>query len=264
MGRIIVSRRRFLRASAMSFGGLLLAGCDQLSESPAFRRRLAGAEALTMRGQRLLLRGQALAREFSLAEVSTPFRSNGTSMPADAQYQALLANRFSDWRLAVDGLVERPARYSLAELRALPARSQITRHDCVEGWSAIGRWTGVPLALVLQASGLKPAARYVVFHCADTYGGEPKKGGDQHAGRYYESIDLIDAFHAQTILAYALNGEALPVQNGAPLRLRVERQLGYKQAKYLMRIEVVERLDAVGNGKGGYWEDRGYEWYAGI
>ena len=264
MGRIIVSRRRFLRATALSFGALLVAGCDKLSQSPAFRRRLDGAEALTLRGQRLLLHGQALAREYSAAEVSASFRPNGTSMPTDAPYQGLLERGFADWRLVVDGLVERPASYSLAELRQLPARSQTTRHDCVEGWSAIGRWSGVPLSLLLQAAGLKPAARYVIFHCADTYGGEAHKGGDQHAGRYYESIDLIDAFHAQTILAYGLNGRPLPVSNGAPLRLRVERQLGYKQAKYQMRVEVAERLDDVGSGSGGYWEDRGYEWYAGI
>ena len=264
MGRIIVTRRRFLRTTAMSFGGLLLAGCDKLNESPSFRAKLDGAESLTLRGQRLLLRGQALAREFSPANISPLFRVNGTSMPPDEEYQGFLARGFADWRLVVDGLVEHPASYSLAQLRQLPARSQITRHDCVEGWSAIGRWTGVPLSILLQAAGLKPAARYIIFHCADTYGGVPEKGGDERSGRYYESIDLIDAYHAQTILAYAINGQTLPVGNGAPLRLRVERQLGYKQAKYVMRIEAAASLEAVGGGKGGYWEDRGYEWYAGI
>jgi DMSO/TMAO reductase YedYZ molybdopterin-dependent catalytic subunit len=185
-------------------------------------------------------------------------------MPADEAYQRLLQDRFADWRLQVDGEVERPASYSLAELQRLPSRTQITRHDCVEGWSAIARWQGVPLSLLLRAAGLRPAARYAVFHCADTYGGMPHKGGDERAGRYYESIDLIDAFHPQTILAYSLNGGPLPVENGAPLRLRVERQLGYKQAKYLMRVEITSRLDLIGEGRGGFWEDRGYEWYAGI
>jgi len=137
----------------------------------------------------------------------------------------------------------------------MPARTQITRHDCVEGWSAIGQWTGTPIKLILDAAGLHQSARYIVFHCADSIGPAP----------YYESIDLIDAFHPQTIMAWALNGHLLPIQNGAPLRLRVERQLGYKHAKYVQRIEAVASLTAIGGGKGGYWEDRhDYEWYAGI
>jgi DMSO/TMAO reductase YedYZ molybdopterin-dependent catalytic subunit len=143
----------------------------------------------------------------------------------------------------------------------MPPRTQITRHDCVEGWSVIGKWTGVPLRQVLSRVQPLPRARYVVFHCAD-----PMDGSDLQApgSTYYESIDLVEAMHPQTILAYALNDAPLPVKNGAPLRLRVERQLGYKQAKYLMRMDVVERLDGIRGGKGGYWEDLGYEWYAGI
>ncbi len=149
-------------------------------------------------------------------------------------------------------------------MRALPARTQITRHDCVEGWSAIGEWTGPQLSTLLRRSGLMPHARYIVFHCYDTLDGEPAKGGDQSAGRYYESIDLVDAFHPQTIMARSMNGAPLAVAHGAPLRLRVERQLGYKHAKYVRRIEAVDRLDRIEMGKGGYWPDRGYEWYAGI
>jgi DMSO/TMAO reductase YedYZ molybdopterin-dependent catalytic subunit len=136
------------------------------------------------------------------------------------------------------------------------SRTQITRHDCVEGWSAIGKWTGVPLSEVLALVRPKPAARYVMFYCADPM--------DAAGVKYYESIDMEDAWHPQTILAYELNGQRLPIANGAPLRLRVERQLGYKMAKYLMRIELVERFTHIGRGKGGYWEDDGYEWYAGI
>ena len=264
MPRLILSRRGFLAGTALSMGTLALAGCDRLSQTPSFRARLDLAEQLTMRGQRLLIGGQKLAHEFTAADLSPTFRGNGTVMPPDEEYQMLLADQFASWRLIVDGLVERPASYSLAELRRLPARTQITRHDCVEGWSAIGGWTGTPLSLLLRASGLKPEARFVVFHCADTYDGEPKKGGDERSGRYYESIDLVDAFHPQTILAHSLNNAPLPVQNGAPLRLRVERQIGYKQAKYVMRVEVTARLDLIGSGKGGFWEDRGYEWYAGI
>jgi DMSO/TMAO reductase YedYZ molybdopterin-dependent catalytic subunit len=262
--KLVHTRRSFLAGAAISMSGLVLAGCDRLSQMPAFRARLDLAERLTMSGQRLLIGGQTLAREYVAADLSPTFKGNGTVMPPDEEYQSLLEGQFASWRLIVDGLVERPASYSLAQLQRLPARTQITRHDCVEGWSAIGGWTGTPLGLLLQAAGLMADARYVVFHCADTYDGIPKKGGDERTGRYYESIDLVDAFHPQTILAYAMNGEPLPVQHGAPLRLRVERQLGYKQAKYVMRVEVTARLDLIGGGKGGFWEDRGYEWYAGV
>jgi DMSO/TMAO reductase YedYZ molybdopterin-dependent catalytic subunit len=128
----------------------------------------------------------------------------------------------------------------------------------VEGWSAIGKWQGVPLSQLLDLAGLKPGARYVIFHCADNL------GGDGDAGLYYESVDLLDAYHPQTILAYGMNGKDLPVAHGAPLRLRVERQLGYKQAKYVTRIEVADSFSQLNGGRGGFWEDRGYEWYAGI
>ena len=260
-------RRRFLLSggSALLGGaGLLLSGCDRASEAPAFRDLLGRAEGLTRTSQRLLQGRSALAREFAAADISPEFKANGTIEPDTDIYAALLDNGFADWRLQIDGLVDRPAALSLAELRSLPSRTQITRHDCVEGWSAIGKWTGVPLGLLLKSAGLKPNARYAVFHCADDLDGEAGKGGEQSPGLYYESIDLIDAFHPQTILAYDMNDAPLPVAHGAPLRLRVERQLGYKHAKYLMRIEIAERLDHLGRGKGGYWEDRGYEWYAGI
>jgi DMSO/TMAO reductase YedYZ molybdopterin-dependent catalytic subunit len=250
-----LTRREMLRRTPAACAALLLGGCDRLSQSPRFQRLLDSAEALTYRAQRLLVRRKALAREFSESDLSPVFRSNGTRMPGTAVFQSLLARGFADWRLAVSGEVARPLELSLADLRGLPARTQITRHDCVEGWSAIGKWTGVPLHTVLHLAQLRPDARYVVFHCAD----ELERGQP-----YYESIDLIDAFHPQTLLAYALNDRPLPVANGAPLRLRVERQLGYKHAKYLMRIEAVRRLDAIRGGKGGFWEDRGYEWYAGI
>jgi DMSO/TMAO reductase YedYZ molybdopterin-dependent catalytic subunit len=150
--------------------------------------------------------------------------------------------------------VEHPLVFTLAELRALPQRTQITRHDCVEGWSAIGEWTGPQLGLLLEAAGVLPAARFILFRCADELNGAP----------YSESIDLEDARHPQTIVAHLLNGEPLPVKNGAPLRMRIERQLGYKHAKYLTGIEAVASLDGIGGGQGGYWEDRGYQWYAGI
>ncbi|HEY8033405.1 MAG TPA: molybdopterin-binding protein [Methylocella sp.] len=252
-------RRRFLALSAAGLGGSLLSGCDRLSEAPDFQEFLASAEGLTYRAQRLLGGGHALAREFTAGDVSPIFKVNGTAMPEGEDYAALLEGNFGDWRLRVDGLVAKPLEFSLTDLRNLPQRTQITRHDCVEGWSAIGKWQGVPLAVVLARAAILPAARFVVFHCADVL--EQTLDG---TGQYYESIDLIDAFHPQTILAHSLNDAPLTVGHGAPLRLRVERQLGYKQAKYVMRVELADRLDGFGRGKGGFWEDRGYEWYAGI
>jgi DMSO/TMAO reductase YedYZ molybdopterin-dependent catalytic subunit len=258
MKRATVDRRRFLRRSFGAAAALFLSGCDRLNVTPWFARILQRGEYLSHGVHKALVPRRAMAQEFGEADLSPHFRSNGTDDPDNPQYQALAENQFSDWALHIDGMVARPAQFSLAQLRAMPSRTQITRHDCVEGWSAIGKWTGVPLAAILQAVRPAAGARYVVFHCADPMDGN---GGTP----YYESIDMDDAVHPQTILAYELNGEALPVANGAPLRLRVERQLGYKQAKYLMRIELVSSLAATHGGKGGYWEDNGgYAWYAGI
>jgi DMSO/TMAO reductase YedYZ molybdopterin-dependent catalytic subunit len=224
------------------------------------QQTLARAEGLTRRAQRLVVDRKALAQEFAAAEISRDFRANGSISPGDPDYRALVESGFADWRLVIDGLVERPMALSLAQLRSQPARTQITRHDCVEGWSAIGKWSGARLGPLLDKAGLKPQARYIVFHCADTL--DPNVS--PALGRYYESIDLIDAYHPQTILAYDMNDAPLAVKHGAPLRLRVERQLGYKHAKYLMRLEAVANLAGIGGGQGGFWEDRGYEWYAGI
>jgi DMSO/TMAO reductase YedYZ molybdopterin-dependent catalytic subunit len=253
------SRRRLITTGALALGGLSLSACDRLSRAPKVQDVIGSAQGLTLRTQRLLLAGQPLAREYSPKDLSPIFKANGTTAPSSPVYRALAQTNFADWRLRLDGLVARPLSLTLAQLKALPSRTQITRHDCVEGWSAIGQWTGVQLGGLLAAAGLTPNARYVVFHCADDLG-SASDGSD----RYYESLDLFDAFHPQTILAYAMNGQPLAIAHGAPLRLRVERQLGYKQAKYVMRIEAVERLDDIHGGKGGYWEDRGYEWYAGI
>lgn len=256
-----LERRRFLRAALASLAGVALAGCDRLSESASFTGLLRRAQYLSRAAQRVVTGRQAMAQEFTEADITQPFRSNGTDLPDSKLYRQLAQDGFAGWTLAVGGLVEKPMRFSLAQLRALPPRTQITRHDCVEGWSAIAKWTGVPLRHVLDEVKPLTLANYVVFRCAD-----PMDGSDETApgSTYYESIDLDEARHAQTILAYELNGQPLPVKNGAPLRLRVERQLGYKHAKYLMRIDLVERLDTIRGGKGGYWEDLGYEWYAGI
>jgi DMSO/TMAO reductase YedYZ molybdopterin-dependent catalytic subunit len=251
--------RRSLIVAGTALGGLLLSGCDRLSQAPPAVKFLSRAEGLTKGAQRLLLSGQPLAPEFKRSDISRNFKPNGSINPQDPAYVALAQNNFADWKLNIFGLVQRPLSLSLAQLKALPARTQITRHDCVEGWSAIAQWTGVQLGGLLHNVGLMPNARYVVFHCADNLG-----GGSDDTGKYYESIDLFDAFHPQTILAHTMNDHPLGIPNGAPLRLRVERQLGYKQAKYLMGIEVTDRLNSFGAGHGGFWEDRGYEWYAGI
>lgn len=255
-----IPRRGLLAGAGSALLGLTLAGCDQISRNAGVRATLARAEGLTLAAQRLILARGALAREFTAADISPDFRANGSLRPAGVAYQNLVANNFADWRLEIGGLVERPLSLSLEDLRSRPARTQITRHDCVEGWSSIGQWTGTRLSALLAEAVLKPEARYIVFHCADRL--DPNAVGDR--GLYYESIDLVDAFHEQTILAYEMNGQVLPVKHGAPVRLRVERQLGYKHAKYVMRIEAVESFAHIAGGKGGFWEDRGYEWYAGI
>ncbi|NKL39039.1 molybdopterin-dependent oxidoreductase [Rhizobium leguminosarum bv. viciae] len=255
----LLTRRRFLIGSTLGASAITLSSCDLPNQSQSLDRVVASAESVTMRVQRFLQGRNALAREFSEADISPSFRVNGSSSPDSDEYLELSEGNFINWRLKVDGLVEKPQNFSLADLKALASRTQITRHDCVEGWSAIGKWTGVPLGTVLKTVGILPTARYAVFHCAD----ELEKTLDG-SGQYYESIDLIDAFHSQTILAYQMNGKDLSIGHGAPLRLRVERQLGYKQAKYIMRIELVDSFAGFWGGNGGYWEDRGYEWYAGI
>lgn len=256
----MLDRRRILARVAAAFGALPLAGCNLFSQNTAVQNVLDSAETLTERAQRFFLTPQSLAPEFPEADISPDFRANGSTDPQNPAYRSLEQSEFKDWRLEVGGLVNTPLHLSLADLRAMPARTQITRHDCVEGWSCIGKWTGVPLGLVLQQAVLKPSAKYIVFYCADSLGDSL----DGSNNKYYESIDLIDAFHPQTILAYDMNGAPLGVPYGAPLRVRVERQLGYKMAKYIMRIEAVESFRHIAGGHGSFWADRGYEWYAGI
>ena len=251
------SRRRFFARIGGAAAALALSGCERLSQSEWFPKVLAAGERLSAGVGTFVVGRRAMAQEFAESDLSPSFRSNGTSRPQNADYDALLASQFSDYRLVVDGLVAAPQRYSLADLRALESRTQITRHDCVEGWSAIGKWKGVKLSTLLDAARPTPAARYAVFHCADPM-------DDDGKDPYYESIDMDDAWHPQTILAYDLNDKPLPVPNGAPLRLRVERQLGYKHAKYVLRIELVDSFARIHGGNGGYWEDQGYQWYAGI
>lgn len=250
-----VSRRAWLSGVA----GFALTGCDRVAQAPSTLSALAAVEHFTEDVQRRLVGRAVMAREYPENAISPDFRANGTTNPDNPDYQAHLANGFADWRLEIGGLVERPLSLSLADLHQAPSRTQITRHDCVEGWSCIGKWKGARLGPLLDRAGLKREARYIAFFCADTL--ELTFDG---TGDYYETIGVVDAFHPQTLLAYEMNDRTLPVEHGAPIRLRLERQLGYKMAKYVMRIEAIESFDHLGRGKGGYWEDRGYQWYAGI
>ena len=252
--------RRGLLLGAAALG---MSGCKVLDGANAkdstLRNAFESVSGLTYRAQRLLGGGHTLAPEYTEADIRQGQRPNGSVDPDSEDYLALKEAGFAGYSLTVTGLVDKPLTIPLAQLKAMPSKAQITRHDCVEGWSCIAKWSGVPLAAVLNEARPKVNARFAVFHCYDTL--ERSLSGEV---KYYESIDLIDAYHPQTILAYGLNGADLPVANGAPLRLRVERQLGYKMAKYVHTIELVENYAEFGEGNGSYWADRGYEWYAGI
>ena len=254
-----LSRRNLLIGALQAASLVVLSGCekifDSLSQNKNVQSLLELAENGSRRAQRLLTRRNKLAKEFEAKDISPKFRANGNPPPITMDYTADAQNHWTRWRLEVSGLVKQPASFSLADLQAMPSRTQITRHDCVEGWSIIGKWKGVRLEEIINRVQPDADAKYVVFRCMDT---------DSDGVNYFESIDMIDAVHPQTILAYELNDRPLPIDNGAPLRLRVENQLGYKHAKYIRALEFVSSLDKIGQGKGGYWEDQGYEWYAGI
>ena len=244
-------RRRLFIASSVS----ALAGCGPISSAlngnDGVRRALASVETLN----HALIGTRGLAREYAERDVDRHFRVNGFATPSDAHYNDLLASNFGRYRLIVDGAVERPSAFSLSRLDALARQTQITRHDCVEGWSAIGKWSGVPLHVVLDAVRPRSDARFVVFRCMDN---------DGSGTMYYESLNLHQARHPQALLALRLNDAPLDPDHGAPVRLRVPTQLGYKSAKWIGRIELVGSLASISGGQGGYWEDQGYEWYAGI
>ena len=246
-----VSRRTWL-ASLPALSGVVLTGCSRDTfMPPRVRGGLIGAaDVLTMSTNRLLQSRQPLAREYRRGDIADPFPTWNQTNPRNAEYQRHSSEGFTQWRLPVGGLVARPAMLSLDELRALPARTQITAHVCEQGWSAIGEWTGVPLQRVLDAAGgVLPAARYVVV---DTWDG------------WYEGYDLFEVAHPQTILAYGLNGRDLPKGNGAPLRLRVERQCGYKNLKFVRSIQAVDSMATFGKGTGGINSDFGFHWFAGV
>lgn len=243
--------RRDVLTGLASAGGLLVSGCSR-PVPPTYGSLLRLGDNLTYNAHRVLLPGESLVKEYGQRDISS-FPAVGVSDPGDPNgrrpsdaYRQLQRGSFADWRLSVEGLVSRPGSFSLAELKALPARTQITRHVCEEGWTAIAEWTGVPLSRVLDAVGLQPAARFVSYYSYDDWA---------------DSIDLVEALHPQTLLAYGMNGGDLPMPHGAPLRLRVERQMGYKSMKFLNRLVVTEHLDD-GGDKGN--PKNGWAWYTGI
>jgi DMSO/TMAO reductase YedYZ molybdopterin-dependent catalytic subunit len=242
----IITRRKAIVTGLTSIGGLLLAGCAK-PLPPTYGNILRMGDALTYVAHRTLLPGQSLVREYEKGDISS-FPATGTTNPGDPAgkyyseaYKLLNHGTYSDWALSIEGQVERPGNYSLTDIQKFPSRNQITRHSCEEGWSAIAAWTGVPLSTLLNDAGILPSARFVNFYAYDGY---------------IESIDLLDAFHPQTILAYGMNDRELPMAHGAPLRLRVETQVGYKSVKFLQRIVVTDEFVSQG--------DSGWAWYVGI
>jgi DMSO/TMAO reductase YedYZ molybdopterin-dependent catalytic subunit len=243
-----ISRRKAILAGLSSVGGLmLLPGCNKPTP-PTYGNILRMGDALTYVAHRSLLPGQSLAKEYQKEDI-TSFPATGTTNPGDParsymhskEYEQLHKDNFINWSLKVEGRVSKPQSFSMADFKMFPSKTQITRHTCEEGWSAIGEWTGVQLSRVLEKVGVLPSARFINFYCYDGY---------------IDSIDMLDAFHPQTLLAYEMNGKELPLQHGAPIRLRVERQIGYKSLKYLQRIVVSDEFVDLG--------DSGWAWYVGI
>jgi DMSO/TMAO reductase YedYZ molybdopterin-dependent catalytic subunit len=247
----LITRRRAIMMGLASLGGVAFARSPK-SLPPTYGHLLRMGDTFTYAAHRTLLPGASLVKEYTTADL-TSFPATGTVNPAVSvksalgeAYRQAQARGFADWRLSIEGRVRTPRSFSLAELRQLPARTQITRHTCEEGWTAIGQWTGVPLSVVLDAAGILPSARFVRFHSYDDW---------------VDCIDMVDALHPQTILAYGMNGRDLPTPHGAPIRLRLERQMGYKSMKYLHRIVVIDEFDD--GGKSGSIQN-GWAWYTGI
>jgi len=246
-----MNRRLFIATSLTG----VLAGCSaigtRLNDNEHFHNAIDSAEALNER----IIGTHGLAREYRVSDISRDFPVNSLPTPQSQDYARLVNDHFRTYRLHVDGAVNRRLSLSLQQLYAMQPKRQITRHDCVEGWSAIAQWDGVPLRDVVALAQPRDDAEYVVFHCFDS---------DQDGTLYYESLSMQQAQHPQTLLALQMNGRPITPDRGAPVRLRVPTQLGYKSAKWVERVEIIGSLASLGDGKGGYWEDQGYEWYAGI
>jgi DMSO/TMAO reductase YedYZ molybdopterin-dependent catalytic subunit len=250
----LITRRKLITSGLVAAAGI--AGLDVAVHiadkygflAPDHSGILGAGEALTYGAQRILMSHRSLAREFDRSQISKIIPVNGEPPKTDA-YQRPLANGFADWSLTVDGLVARPSTFSLAELKRLPSRSQITHQACEEGWSFIAEWSGVPLSHILHLVGVRPEAKWVVFFALDDD---------------WDSIDMPEAFHPQTLLVLGMNGQELPTRHGAPLRVRVPRQLGQKSKKYLTRILITDTVKNIGKGWGAADPEFGYSWYMGI
>jgi DMSO/TMAO reductase YedYZ molybdopterin-dependent catalytic subunit len=243
--------KRRLFVAALGASSLVACGPVKQSLTDSLRDPLDSVQKLN----HLIIGTRGSARLYSEADIDTNFRVNGLDTPSDARYADAARDNFGGYRLPVTGLVDRPQVFTLAELRAMPLLTQITRHDCVEGWSVIGKWRGVPLGTIIAMAQPKRTARYVVFSCFDK---------DEDGTEYYESLDLHEAAHPQTMLALDLNDKPIDPDHGAPVRLRIPTQLGYKSAKWVRKIELADAFPKTLLSKGGYWEDQGYEWYGGI
>jgi DMSO/TMAO reductase YedYZ molybdopterin-dependent catalytic subunit len=249
-----LSRRSLITTGlAVTAGASGLAAADKLARRYGLIPPDAGGlygpgETLTYAAQRLLTR-HSLAREFAPSQISRPPFANEVD-PLGPSFKGLQDAGFTAWRLAIDGLVARPMSFTLADVKSFPVRSQITHLACEEGWSYIAEWIGVPLSHVLNLAGTLPQARYVIYRSIQS--------------DWWESIDMADALHPQTLIAHGMNGGELPVAFGGPLRLRVPRQLGYKSVKFLNRLTVTDSLKPFGKGLGSASPEGGYAWYAGI
>ena len=250
-----MSRRKMLKTGLGAAAGVGALGAgiaigDRCGLIPANHRGLYGlSETLTYAGQRLLTTLPSMAREFSRGQITNVPPVNGPAPKTEA-YQRLKDTGFADWRLTVDGMVTRPASFSLVELKSFPSRTQITHQACEEGWSFIAEWTGVPLSYIFEKVGTHPDAKWAFFFTLQE--------------DWWDSLDMDDALHPQTVLAYGMNGAEILADHGAPLRLKVARQLGYKSLKFLTKITLADRPDALGDGLGSGAPAAGYSWYAGI
>jgi DMSO/TMAO reductase YedYZ molybdopterin-dependent catalytic subunit len=242
-----LSRRKLITGGLAAAGasGLVVAAAKLASRygliPPDYGGVYGAGATLTYASQRLLTR-HSMAREFPRSLISKDPFPNGDP-PHDDDFRRLEAGGFADWRLAVEGMVARPASFSLAELKSYPQRSQITHLACEEGWSFIAEWTGLPLSHLLELVGILPQAKYVVYYSVQR--------------DWWDSVDMADALHPQTLITYGMNGADLPVGHGGPLRVRVPRQLGYKSIKHVNRLLVTDSLKE-------YWPEGSYSWYAGI
>jgi DMSO/TMAO reductase YedYZ molybdopterin-dependent catalytic subunit len=251
---MIISRRKLIVSGfAATAGASGLAAAARLAQKygliPPDHGGIYGlGETLTYASQRLLTR-HSLAREFSRYQISPRPFPNYLDPPTE-EFKRHQAAGFVDWRLSIDGMVHQPGSFSIADLKSYPSRSHITELACEEGWSYIAEWIGVPLFHVLHLVGVHPQARYVVYVSM-----EPDT---------WDSIDMSDALHPQTFLCYGMNGSELPVAHGGPLRMRLPRQIGYKNIKFITRLTVTDSLKRFGKGCGSAACEAGYAWYTGI